>query len=85
MKRYLEQAKNEYEGTPDATAFITTAGGEQVAMVRMRLNDGHCYVLAWIGAEYAEEPDEYEVDDFEDDWRPKWRKVTGMVPTKSRK
>jgi hypothetical protein len=81
MQRYLDQS-HDYGGKADATAHVYTPCGETVPMVRMRYADGRAYVLAWIGAELAESPDEYEgdgpPDDYglPDDWpKPRWHKL----------
>lgn len=75
VQRYLEQARRDYEGKPDATATLTDQYGESIVLVRMRHNDGRAYVLAWLGAEHAESPDEYDADDLPDDWRVTWQKL----------
>ena len=55
-QRFIDQARKDYEGTPEAIAFTTDACGEQHVVIRMSSG----YYLDWIGAELAPEPDEWE-------------------------
>ena len=71
MKRYLEQAERDYEGKPNATATVVDDCHETIVLVRMQRDDDSTYVLAWIGAEYAESPDEFD-NELPDGWCPKW-------------
>ena len=55
-QRFIDQARKDYEGTPEAIAFTTDAYGEQHVVIRMSSG----YYLDWIGAELATEPDEWD-------------------------
>lgn len=55
-QRFIDQARSDYQGTPEAIAFTTDAYGEQHVVIRMSSG----YYLDWIGAEFATEPDEWE-------------------------
>lgn len=55
-ERFIEQARKDYMGTPEAIAFTTDACGEKHVVIRMSSG----YYLDWIGAEYADQPDEWE-------------------------
>lgn len=66
MQRYIEQAKADYEGEPLAIAEHWDRYDEHHVIVRMSSG----YYLDWIGAEYAEEPDEFDEEPFENlHWR----------------
>lgn len=54
--RFIEQAREDYEGTPTHIAFTTDRYGEKHVVIKMSSG----YYLDWIGAELAEEPDEWE-------------------------
>lgn len=54
--RFIAQARADYEGTPTHIAFATDACDEQHVVIKMSSG----YYLDWIGAELAEEPDEWE-------------------------
>lgn len=55
-QRFIDQARRDYEGVPEAIAFTTDAHGEKHVVIRMSSG----YYLDWIGAELASEPDEWE-------------------------
>jgi hypothetical protein len=66
MQRYIEQAKADYEGQPVAIAEHWDRYDEHHVIVKMSSG----YYLDWIGAEYAEWPDEFEAEPFENlEWR----------------
>lgn len=64
--RYIEQAKADYEGKPVAIADHWDQYDEHHVIVKMSSG----YYLDWIGAEYAEEPDEFDEEPFNNlEWR----------------
>jgi hypothetical protein len=56
--RFITQAGG-YVGTPHRIARCGHRGESHV-IIENKLLDGSCFYLNWIGAEYADEPDEYE-------------------------
>lgn len=69
--RFIEQAKD-YMGTPYRIARCHDRYGEQHVIIENRLDNGDAFWLDWIGAEYAPEPDEYDVVPFS---ALKWKKL----------
>lgn len=75
MKRYIEQAAD-YEGKPVAMADHYDQYDEHHVIVKMK--DGKMtYFLDWIGAEYAEQPDEFMEQPFEN---LQWTTVDTLLP-----
>lgn len=68
MTNFLEQAK-QYQGAPTRIAYHTDAAGEYHVIIEMCYKK-RSYWLDWIGGEYAEEPDEFEEEPFNNlNWR----------------
>ncbi len=57
--RFIEQARTEYAGTPKRIAWCTDRYGEIHAIIEMVLDNGDVHYLDWIGAEHADQPDEF--------------------------
>jgi hypothetical protein len=55
-QRFIEQARSNYAGTPEAIAWAYDKYDEIHVVIRMSPG----YYLDWIGGEYADEPDEFE-------------------------
>lgn len=60
MDRYIKQATEDYEGKPVAFTNHWDVYGEHHVIVKM----SNGYYLDWIGGEYAEEPDEFDEEPF---------------------
>lgn len=57
--RFIKQARAEYAGTPKRIAWCTDRYGEIHAIIEMVLDNGDVHYLDWIGAEHADQPDEF--------------------------
>lgn len=57
--RFIKQARADYVGTPKRIAWHTDQYGERHVVIEMKLTDGTAHYLDWIGAEYADQPDEF--------------------------
>lgn len=55
-KRFIDQARSEYQGEPKRIARCLDRCGETHVIIEMTSG----YYLDWIGAEFAPEPDEFE-------------------------
>jgi hypothetical protein len=58
MERFLNQAREDYEGSPVRIATHSDKYDEQHVIIEMNTGS-YTYYLDWIGAEYAPEPDEF--------------------------
>lgn len=54
---FIEQARSDYEGTPNRIAAFYDNYGEHHVVIEMKAK-GFIYYLDWIGGEFAPEPDE---------------------------
>ena len=57
--RFIAQARKDYLGSPNRIAWSTDKYGEKHVVIEMIWPDGQKYYLDWIGAEYADQPDEF--------------------------
>ena len=64
----VKEQVGDYEGTP--THFAIFYDGYDERHVALKMSTG--YVLDWIGGEYAEGPDECDLEYFEERHEPKW-------------
>lgn len=66
--RYIDQAKSDYDGKPIAMAEHWDQYDEHHVIIKMSSG----FYLDWIGGEYAEEPDEFDREPFDN---LKWNKI----------
>ncbi len=57
--RYIDQARRDYAGKPKRIAWRLDKCGETHVIIEMVLDNGDVHYLDWIGAEYADQPDEF--------------------------
>ena len=59
--RFIEQARADYMGTPKRIARCRDRYGEEHVVIEMVLDKstGPVHYLDWIGAEHADQPDEF--------------------------
>jgi hypothetical protein len=72
-KRFIDQAINDYAGTPKRIARVSDACNEIHVVIEMVCPDIGTYWLDWIGAEFADQPDEFDEFPFlkrDLGWRP---------------
>lgn len=69
--RYIEQANTDYEGKAVAITEHWDVYGEHHVIVKMK-SGKDTYYLDWIGGKYAEEPDEFDEEPFNN---LKWNKI----------
>lgn len=55
-QRFIDQARSDYAGIPESISWARDKYGE--AHVVIKMSSG--YYLDWIGAEYADQPDEFD-------------------------
>lgn len=56
--RFINQAREDYQGTPLRIARCVDGCGEEHVIIEMGV-DGSVHYLDWIGADLAPEPDEF--------------------------
>lgn len=71
-ERFIQQAREDYQGTPTRIARCMDACGETHVIIESLMEDGTKFYMDWIGAELASEPDEMEDCPFRG---LKWREV----------
>lgn len=62
-QRFIDQARADYSGTPHRIARCEDRCGEVHVIVEMRagaIGEAGTYWLDWIGAELADQPDEFD-------------------------
>lgn len=70
-KRFVDQARDDYLGTPRRIARRTDRCGEVHVIIEMHVGEDTRHYLDWIGAELAEQPDEFDQPPFSDlSWTP---------------
>ena len=57
--RFIEQARADYQGKPKRIARCQDHYGEAHVVIEMVLDNGDVHYLDWIGAEHADQPDEF--------------------------
>lgn len=57
--RFIQQARDNYQGEPKRIARCRDQYNEEHVIIEMVLANGDVHYLDWIGAEYAESPDEF--------------------------
>ena len=57
--RFIEQARADYQGKPKRIARCQDRYGEAHVVIEMVLDNGDVHYLDWIGAEHADQPDEF--------------------------
>ena len=57
--RYINQARRDYAGKPKRIAWCMDKCGETHVIIEMALDNGDVHYLDWIGADYADQPDEF--------------------------
>ena len=58
-KRFIEQARADYLGKPKRIARCRDHYDEAHVVIEMVLDNGDVHYLDWIGAEHADQPDEF--------------------------
>ena len=57
--RFIEQARADYQGKPKRIARCQDRYDEVHVVIEMVLDNGDVHYLDWIGAEHADQPDEF--------------------------
>ena len=57
--RFIKQARDDYAGIPKRIARCRDKYHEEHVVIEMALDNGDVHYLDWIGAEYADSPDEF--------------------------
>lgn len=57
--RFIEQARADYLGKPKRIARCQDRYGEEHVVIEMVLDNEDVHYLDWIGAEHADQPDEF--------------------------
>lgn len=70
--RFIQQARAEYAGEPRRIARCRDDAGEEHVIIEMKEGSRPAFWLDWIGAELAEEPDEWDELPFSG---LKWKKI----------
>lgn len=73
MDQFIKQAAD-YVGRPSRWARATSPDGEKHFLLEMKCDDRSTHYLDWIGAELAEEPDEWG-DEMPDYPGIVWKKI----------
>ena len=61
QNRFVRQAQEDYAGNPKRIAWTTDRYGEKHVVIEMHDASGKpIFWLDWIGAEYADAPDEWD-------------------------
>lgn len=58
-QRFIDQARDDYLGTPHRIARCTDSCGEVHVIIEMRVGEDTRHYLDWIGGELADQPDEF--------------------------
>ena len=74
--RFVDQLRKDYMGTPARIAWATDKYGEKHVVIESILKDGTKFYFDWIGAEYADMPDEYG-DTPPEDLKLIWKPIKG--------
>lgn len=57
--RFIAQARADYQGKPKRIARCRDRYDEEHVVIEMALDNGDVHYLDWIGAEHADQPDEF--------------------------